>query len=299
METTAFVLAGGGSLGCIQVGMLRALLAAGISPDFVVGSSVGALNACYFAGRPDAEGVESLAEVWIGLRRGNVFPFALSSAFALLRRADHLVDPSPLRRLILDRLPYRLLEEAKTPAHVVAADMQGAAVSISRGPAAPAILASAAVPGIFPTVEINGVHLMDGAVAANTPLRVAIELGATRVIILPTGYACDLQGPPSGAVARGLHAVTLLIAWQLVRELERLSREFEIYLAPALCPLNVSPYDFSQARTLIERATLSTQEWIAEGGLTRRACASELAPHHHRHFADADMAHALERNSHF
>jgi NTE family protein len=281
MKTTAFVLAGGGSLGCIQVGMLRALLAAGVRPDLLVGASVGALNACYFAGRPDAQGVESLAEIWIGLRRQDIFPFTLSAALELLRRPDFLIDPSALRRLVSERLPYRLLEEAKTPVHVVASDMQGVAVTMSRGPAAPAIMASAAVPGIFPTVEIDGVALMDGGVAANTPLSVAVGLGATRVIILPTGYACDLQGPPSGAVARGLHAVTLLIAWQLIRELERLAHDFEVYLAPALCPLDVSPYDFSQARALIERATDSTEKWIARGGLTERASARELAPHRH------------------
>src|SRR5205085_4697608 len=54
---TAFVFAGGGSLGAIQVGMLRSLIAAGVQPDFVVGASVGALNASYFAGAPNADGV--------------------------------------------------------------------------------------------------------------------------------------------------------------------------------------------------------------------------------------------------
>jgi NTE family protein len=282
-QKTAFVLAGGGSLGAVQVGMLRAMLATGVRPDFVVGSSVGALNACYFAGYPDAQGVEALADIWIGLRRRHVFPLGLSAALSLWRRPDHLVDPAGLERLILEWLPYRFLEEARLPAHVLATDMQGAAVLLSRGPATPAILASAAVPGVFPAVEIDGVALMDGAVAANTPLAVAVALGATRVYLLPTGYACDLHGPPRGAVGRGLHAITLMIAWQLIRDIERLPSEFDVHLVPALCPLDVSPYDFSQARVLIARATTSTEKWIADGGLTRRAAANELAPHHHRH----------------
>lgn len=282
-EKTAFVLAGGGSLGAVQVGMLRALLAAGVRPDFVVGSSVGAMNACYFAGRPDEEGVEKLADIWIGMRRRDIFPFNLSTALALLRRADYLVDPSSLRRVIETWVPYGRLEDAKLPVYLVATDMQGIAATLSRGPAVDAILASAAVPGIFPTVDIDGAALMDGAVAANTPLALATRLGATRVVILPTGYACALEAPPAGAIARGLHAITLLIAWQLIHDLERLPDGINAHLAPALCPLNVSPYDFTQSRSLIERATIATQKWIENGGLTRRSSPLDLRPHHHHH----------------
>lgn len=280
---TAFVLAGGGSLGSIQVGMLRALLAAGERPDFVVGSSVGALNACYFAAYPDASGVEQLARIWTGLRRRDVFPLSLATALAVLRRRDHVVDPAPLRRIIEAALPYRRLEEAPLPAYLVATDMQGVAAVLSRGSAVDAIMASAAVPGVFPVVDIEGRPLMDGAVAANTPISVAATLGADRIVILPTGYACDLQQPPTSAVGRALHAVTLLIAWQLIREIERLSPDVELHLAPALCPLDVSPYDFSQATALIERASRSTAKWIADGGLGRPASPGQLAPHHHRH----------------
>jgi NTE family protein len=97
------------------------------------------------------------------------------------------------------------------------------------------------VPGIFPTVKIDGRELMDGAIAANTPLRLAVQLGATRIIVLPTGYACALKGAPKGVIAKALH------------------------LAPALCPLEVSPHDFSASRQLIERAMRSTRDWIAGG----------------------------------
>jgi len=280
---TAFVLAGGGSLGCIQVGMLRALLSAGVAPDLIVGSSVGALNACYFAARPDIDGVDALAELWASVRRRDVFPVTLATVLAMLRRENSLVDPAPLRRLIEKALPYRLLEEARLPVHLVATDMQGVAVSLSRGPALEAIMASAAVPGVFPMVEIDGAPLMDGAVAANTPLSVAVAQGATRIIILPTGYACDLTGPPAGAVARALHAITLLIAWQLSRDIEKLPQGCAVHMAPALCPLDVSPYDFTQANYLMERAALCTRAWIEDGGLTQRASPLQLAPHHHHH----------------
>jgi len=74
---TALVLAGGGSLGSVQVGMLRALAARGVRPDLIVGSSVGALNAAHYAGMPTADGVEKLAGIWRSLRRQDVFPITL------------------------------------------------------------------------------------------------------------------------------------------------------------------------------------------------------------------------------
>ena len=131
---TAFVFAGGGSLGAIQVGMLRILLSAGLHPDFVVGSSVGALNAGYFAGYPNAEGVERLAEIWSGLRRTDLFPFTFASAFGLLRHPDCIVGSDGLRRVIELNLPYARLEDAAIPVHVTATGVEGTAVLFSKDP---------------------------------------------------------------------------------------------------------------------------------------------------------------------
>ena len=278
---TAFVFSGGGSLGAIQVGMLRVLLSYGLKPDFVVGASVGAINASYFASAPDAECVARLEQIWSGLRRADIFPFTLTSAFGLIKHRGHIVDPSKLRRVIESNLPCSRIEDAKIPLHIMATTQQGIGIRLSSGPAVDAILASTAIPGVFPAVDINGEALMDGAVAANTPVRLAADLGASRIIILPTGYACALKEPPRRAIARALHAVTLMIAWQLIYELERMSDDIQIHLVPTLCPLAVSPFDFSKSKELIERAAQSTQKWIEEGGLTRRSLPQELAPHRH------------------
>lgn len=78
-----------------------------------------------------------------------------------------------------------------------------------------------------------------------------------------------------------LHALTLLIALQLRHVIEMMPEGVMVHLAPALCPLAVSPYDFAASRQLIERAQKRTQAWIARGGLTRPARAGELARHHH------------------
>lgn len=278
---TAFVFAGGGSLGAVQVGMLQELVRAGITPTLVVGSSVGALNAAFFAGNPTAEGVVKLAAIWRSLRRSDIFPVSLRGALRWLGASNGLFDPIGLRRLIERSLPFQNLEDARLPLHVVATDLGGSSVCLSSGPAVGAILASAAIPMVFPAVEIGDHHLMDGAISGNTPVMAAAELGAQRLIVLPTGFACALHEPPSGPVASGFHALTLLIAHQMARDLARLVGEVEVHTVPSLCPLAVSPFDFSQTDELIARAAAGTREWLAEGGLEREQIPGALFPHSH------------------
>jgi len=278
---TAFVLAGGGSLGAVQVGMLQELMRAGVRPDFVVGSSVGALNAAFFAGDPTPEGVAKLASLWRQLRRRDVFPFTLSSAISWAGPAAAFFNSTRLRVLIERNTEYANLEDARVPLHVMATNLGGEAVRLSSGSVAEAVLASAAIPAVFPSVEIGGVHLMDGALSGNTPILAAAELGATRLIVLPTGFACTLEGPPRGAVARGFHALTLLIARQMTHDLARLAGSVEVHTAPPLCPLNVSPFDFSQTETLISRAMVQTRAWLIAGGLRNEKTPPGLVPHMH------------------
>jgi NTE family protein len=278
---TAFVFAGGGSLGAVQVGMLRELMRYGLDPDFVVGSSVGALNAAYFAAAPNAAGVEKLACVWCSLRRHDVFPVTLRSLLRFVGGQDHLIDPSNLRLLIKRHVPFLNLEDASIPVHVIATNLGGAAVCLSSGPAIERILASAAIPAAFPPVRIEDQYLMDGAIGSNTAILTAAKLGATRIIVLPTGFACDLHEPPRGAIARILHAITLLIANQIVRDLKELSGKVDISIVPSLCPLDVSPYDFSSAGQLIERTADNTRKWIDGGGLSRPDIPDSLLPHSH------------------
>jgi len=278
---TAFVFAGGGSLGAVQVGMLRELMRYGLDADFVVGSSVGALNAAYFAAAPNAAGVEKLACVWCSLRRHDVFPVTLRSLLRFVGGQDHLIDPSNLRLLIKRHVPFLNLEDASIPLHVIATNLGGAAVCLSSGPVIERILASAAIPAAFPPVRIDNQYLIDGAIGSNTAILTAAKLGATRIIVLPTGFACDLHEPPKGAIARVLHAITLLIANQIVRDLKELAGKVDISIVPSLCPLDVSPYDFSSAAQLIERAADNTRKWIDGGGLSRPDIPDSLLPHVH------------------
>jgi NTE family protein len=283
-KKTAFVFAGGGSLGAIQVGMLRVLAERGIAADMVFGSSVGALNGAYYAGMPTTEGVEKLEKIWRSLRRQDVFPVTWRTLLGFLRRRDFLITTDGLQRLIDQHLPYRNLEDAMVPVHIIATDiLTGKTAVLSQGPAAPAIIASAAIPAAFAPVKVGERYLADGAISCNTPIRIAIQHGAQRLFILPTGYACALDAPPKGAVANALHALTLMIARQLINELDGVGPSVEYYVVPPLCPLVASPYDFSQTDALIARGAQSTKDWIGSGGLERPNTHEQLGLHTHAH----------------
>lgn len=282
---TAFVLAGGGSLGAVQVGMLKALNRAHIAPDFVVGSSVGAINAACYAAAPDDAGIAHLEQIWLALHRTDIFPFsAMRTALCLLGKRDHLAMPDQLRALIESRLPYQRLEQAALPCYVIATDaLDGKEIVLSSGEATAALLASSAIPAVFPPVVIDGQSLMDGGIANNTPISVAVSLGATQIIILPTGTPCAIQAPPKGVLATALHAINLLSMRQLLADVDRFAHRCELIVLPPLCPLAVTAYDFSHTQDLIRRAEKATSRWL-ENGLQGLLCEDPhhlLAPHYH------------------
>ena len=278
--TTAFVLSGGGSLGAVQVGMIWALQEAGVRPDLVVGSSVGALNGAWLAGHPDTS-VSVLAETWSGLRRGDVFPVGVTGLAGVLGRRSHLVAPDALERLIRRNVDHARIEEMPVPLHIVATEVTtGMEVVLSRGDTVRALLASTAIPGVFPPVDVEGHLLMDGGVVDNTPVSHAVHLGADRVYVLPTGYACALAAPPRSALAMALHAVTLTIEQRLINDVERYEAHAELHVIPPLCPLAVAPTDFSKSAQLIERARGFARDWLAESH-PARGQAHLLGWHHH------------------
>jgi NTE family protein len=280
---TAFVLAGGGSLGAVQVGMLRALGQAGVVPDLVVGASAGAINACHFAGAPSLAGVARLERVWRGLARSDVFPVSLlQGGLGALGLRRHLVDPARLRRLLAQHLPALDLARAAIPCHVVATDVtNGEEVVLSEGSAVEAVMASAAIPAVFPPVRLGSRDLIDGGIANNTPVSTAVSLGAGRILVLPTGYACALPEPPKSALGMALHAVSLLISRQLRVDVERFSAHADLHVVPPLCPITVGPHDFHLAGEWIERAATSTAQWLERGGLERHDVPAELGFHLH------------------
>jgi NTE family protein len=293
VEKTAFVLSGGASLGAIQVGMLRALYERGVEPDLIVGTSVGALNGGFIASRaPTVRTADKLAEVWHGLGRWQVFPpNPLTGFLGFFGFKDHLVPVSSLRRIVDAQITFDRLEDAAIPFHVIATDaLSGRELRLSTGPARDAVMASAALPGVFPPTRWGDRDLIDGGVSNNTPISHAIELGAETVYVLPTGAACDLPEPPRGAVGMLLHAMSQLVMRRLLIEIESLKDEARLIVLPPPCPLDVLPIDFSRTDELIERGLHDARSHLSE---VQRGAAVPLKmtmdDHSHRAAAPAEL----------
>jgi NTE family protein len=276
------VLAGGGSLGAVQVGMLAELAAAGERPDLIVGVSAGAINAAFFAHEPSARTIDRMAGLWRSITTRQVLGISWRSVLGVLGLRDHIASAAGLRRLLAEQLGYRDFAAASVPLHIVCADLlTGQEVVVSTGPVIEAVLASAAIPGVFPPVRVDDRLLVDGAVAANTPIATAIRLGATRLIVLPAGFACAAKQVSGRALGRAMHAITLLGARQLRQDFERYAPSVAIHIVPPLCPVVHSSYDYAHGAELIERGRAATREWLDGGGLRRRDFPGPLVVHAH------------------
>jgi NTE family protein len=265
--------------------MALALEEQGVRPQLVIGTSVGAVNGAWLAGGGSAG---ELTDIWRSLTRNQLFPMRpLSGLRAFTGRADHFVPDSGLRRLLRRHLRFSRLEEAPTPFNVVAADVRsGDQVILTHGPAMDAVLASAALPGVFPPVESAGRPLIDGGVVNNTPITTAIEAGATEVWVLSTGYSCALPSAPTTAFAMAMHAVALLVQQRLVLETSTRDYPIPVHLIPPPCPITVTPVDFSQTAELIERSAAGTRQWLGND------CPHAMPLHvPHRHTDEASLPH--------
>lgn len=262
--------------------MLLALADEGITPDLIVGTSVGAVNGGWIASRPDAAGIRGLADLWVSLSRKDIFPtHPIAGALGMLGRRSHLVPNSGLRRVLVDNLQFTRLEDAPIPLHVVATDVvSGTDVLLSSGNAVDAIAASAAIPGVFPPVTIDGRDFMDGGVVNNTPVSHAVTLGADQVWVLPTGYSCDLPASPKTAMNMALHAMTIAVNHRLAVDVARFEQAVNLRVIRPLCPVAISGVDFSHAASLIERSHAATSSWLAANPPAVDQAAL-LEPHRH------------------
>jgi NTE family protein len=278
---TAFVLAGGSSLGAIEAGMLQALYERGIEADMFVGTSAGALNAGYAAAHPQTvEYAQSLQDAWRSTTREDVFPFSPITALGgFLGRSNHLVSNKGLHRLVEQRLGgLGRLEEARTKLGVVVTDLlDGEERLLDSGHAVPALMASAAIPAIYPPVRIDGRLYVDGGVADNTPISKALSMGADKIYVLPTGVSMQLDRAPRSALEMAVHAFNLLLNARLRHEIEAFRDSCTLVVLPPPWPLTVLPSDFSHADELIGAGLQNAREALADthpaGAPTDRAIA--------------------------
>jgi NTE family protein len=259
---TAFVLAGGGNRGAVQVGMLRALSERGITPDLLVGTSIGAINAAAFAGAPTIEGVYLAGDLWRRIVTEDVFPRGrFDGTWRFLQRREAVYPIDGLRKVVRGCLRFDRLEDSPIPLVVVATRLEdGAEEWLTEGPALEAVLASAALPGLYPPVELSGSHYFDGGVVDNVPLSVALSAGARQVFVLLCGPV-DISVPIFTRPYEAMFAAfSVALTGRLKRDLAAVGPDLDVVVFEGLrTGGRVEPGDFSK-----------TEEWIDQGYQTAR-----------------------------
>lgn len=265
----AFVFSGGTSLGAVQVGMLMGVFEAGIVPDLLVGTSVGAINAASIGQGFTKSRLQNLASIWSELKTGDVFGRpGLRSAWGLLSGRGALSSADNLFRLLEKHLPNSHSDLVIQTAVVATEFLTGSPVILSKGDLVLNVLASSAIPMIFPPVTIGGRQLVDGGVVAHVPLAQAETLGARTMVVFDAGYPCKLSKLPKGPIEKALHFITLMLHRQSFGLLSVLNPNLTVIYLPAPCPLQVPAYDFSQGSRLISAGFRSASSFLSQLSVT-------------------------------
>lgn len=258
----AYVLGGGASSAAAQVGMLRGLEEAGFAPDLIVGTSAGALNGAILAEEPGAA-VERLTTIWSEIDTRRLIPDSRLRRIGNLAGRRHLYRNDGLRRLFDEHLNTRAIEDLAVPFACVATDLdRGSAAILDSGPLLSALLASCAIPGVFPTVERDGLHLADGLCVANLPVRQALELGAASVVVFdgrPQIQPSRERGDVREVVTAGFAAA---LAHQCRSDLEYARERVPLLCLPGQSESRLKAFEFSKGPQIIERAYLATREHL-------------------------------------
>ena len=259
-----FVLGGGGSLGAIQVGMLRALLEHGIAPDLVVGTSVGSVNGSLVACEP-AKAAERLAEIWSVMTRPVVFPGGPLTQLRTLRKNRNYLFPNDGLAAVLTTAlgSVTSFERLALPFGAVAVDaVTGLPVLLRSGPLVPAILASSAIPGIYPPVRLDGRVLYDGGVLANVPIRQALAMGARSLVVLDCAFPGHLPDVPGTMAETLLFWATLGMRNQAFLEAEVAAQQVPVLYLPGPPVRAMTPLDFSHTPELAADAYRSAADFL-------------------------------------
>jgi NTE family protein len=251
---TAFVLAGGGTRGAVQVGMLAELVRRDIRADRVYGASVGAVNAAAYAADPTSDGVKRLEDVWINLRPDDVFPRArVHGPWLFFQHRESVYSNSGLRKVLESGLAIDRIEDAAIGFEVVTTSLlDGAERWLSSGPVVEAVLASAAIPGIFPPVSVDGELMMDGGVVDNVPISRAIAQGATRVFVLLCGPAHQTPQIGKRPIEAVISAFFTSVHARFARELQAVPAGVELIVFNGTGRLVDDFRDFGSSPAMVE-----------------------------------------------
>jgi NTE family protein len=238
MTSHAFVLGGGGMLGAAEVGMARALLEAGVRPDLVCGTSVGAINGAAIAADPTPQGAHRLLEMWEALGRTDMFGGSLVGRLAgLVSHKTALHGNGALRRMLRDRLPVRTFEDLAVPFECVAASIERAREHwFDSGELIEPVLASCALPGVFPPIRIGDEHFLDGGLVNSIPLDRAVAHGADTVWVLHVGRLEEDLSAPRFLWEIAFIAFEISRRHRFLSDLERVGSEVTVHVLPTGLP---------------------------------------------------------------
>ncbi len=266
---TAFILSGGGVLGSVQVGMLRALHEADIVPDIITGCSVGGINGASFAADPTGGGIDRLVRLWSNLAddKPDLMPrsrLPFIAQMALKKASIH--DPQILEDLLHAELPARTFADLKVPFACVATDAHLAAAHwFDTGPLIPALMASAALPAVYPPVEVDGRLLYDGGVVNELPLEWAVAQGARKLYILQVGHLDPRPLEPEKPFDSLMHAYWTARVQRVEEDLAEIADECDIIRLPAGGSPRVRFDDYSQGRDLMTASYEATRQFLETG----------------------------------
>ncbi len=262
---------GEGSAGRSRSGCSRSSAEHGFVPDRIYGSSVGAVNGAAFAGDPTREGVQRMTEIWRSLTRETVYPQGrLHGPWLYLQQRDSVFVNAGLRKVIEEGIGFERLEDAVIPVEVVATSLtDGRERWFTYGPAVDAVLASSAVPAIFPPVEIDGERFIDGSVVNNVPIRRAIDGGATRIVVLLCAPPIFTPAAPRRPVEAMLNALLISIHARFARDMAELPSGVEVIVCSGSEGGAQDFDDFSTTEALIALGREEAAEVIRRYGLGR------------------------------
>ena len=183
----ALVLGGGGAKGLAHLGVLCELEEAGIHPDLIVGCSSGGIVGALYADNPNVKQLEPLL---INLKKSDLIDFSFFySKYGLIKGIC-------LQNFLEKELQSQSFEQLKIPLIVVATDLHtGELIELGGGKIIPALVASAAIPGMFKPVKYLGRYLVDGGVANPIPVEVAKNYDPDVIIAVDVGENLSSENP--------------------------------------------------------------------------------------------------------
>lgn len=195
----ALVLSGGGARGAYQAGVVKYLDEIHWKPDIICGTSVGAINASAIG---SGMSTENLIDLWYHLDKKKIMKYSIWNTLKGLftKKFYPLAETFPLKKLILEKLNFISLNQSATKVVVSAVNLLTSELRFFENPnlRIEHIMASAAIPIIFPWQMIDGEPYWDGGVMANTPILPALTHNATEIIVVllsPVGGTISLSPP--------------------------------------------------------------------------------------------------------